>query len=121
MTEQGHESEVISAEKQIPIIEGEEDEPLAPLSQLSGNRRKDTDLVETDDIGKEMARFRYKTGRTVLYVAMAAMGAFVLVDLFAAHNDLESDLITSAFEAFKLITMTVLGYFFASNNSNHSQ
>lgn len=118
MTKQGNNTEEVSEEKPIPAICGEEDEPLFLPSQLPENRNIDKDLVETDDIGKEMARFRYKTGRTVLYVAMAAMGTFVIIDLFAAHKNLESDLITSEFEAFKLITMTVLGYFFASNNSN---
>lgn len=118
MTELENESDTITEEKSIPDIQGDEDEPLLPMPQLPTDKQKDMDLVETDDIGKEMARFRYKTGRTVLYVAMAAMGTFVLIDLVADHFDITSELITSAFEAFKLITMTVLGYFFASNNSN---
>lgn len=120
MTGPGNEFTPTAEEKTVPCIQGDEDEPLSPLPQPSGTRRKDLDLVETDDIAKEMTRFRYKTGRTVLYVAMAAMGVSVITDLLASHFDLKSDLITSAFEAFKLITMTVLGYFFASNNPNKS-
>ena len=89
MTKQGNNTEEVSEEKPIPAICGEEDEPLFLPSQLPENRNIDKDLVETDDIGKEMARFRYKTGRTVLYVAMAAMGTFVIIDLFAAHKNLE--------------------------------
>lgn len=103
--------------KDVPEIQGDEDEPLFPEQIHAFHDKKDFDLSGTDDLAKEMARFRYKTGRTVLYVAMAAMGVTVLVDLISKGLNIESDLITNAFEAFKLITMTVLGYFFASNNS----
>lgn len=104
--------------KEIPEICGDEDEPLFTDQVDNINDRKDSDLSGTDDLAKEMARFRYKTGRTVLYVSMAAMGAAVAVDVLSSKFlNTKSDLVTSAFEAFKLITMTVLGYFFASNDS----
>lgn len=109
--------DITQAEKMVPEIQGDEDEPLFPEQIHPTSMKRDSDLDGTDDLAKEMARFRYKTGRTVLYVAMSAMGVSVVIDLISKYLDLESDLITNAFEAFKLITMTVLGYFFASNNS----
>lgn len=116
-------SEVLEEVKQeqkrvIPEIKSEED---IPFSAESGTDEKpkprksaDKKLGQTDDLTK----FRFETGRTVLYVAMAVMAVMVLLDLMEAHRlETTSDLIESAFEAFKLITMTVLGYIFGSNSS----
>lgn len=97
----------------------EEDKPFPPSGSSAGLEDPDKNLVETDDIKKELTRFRFKTGRTVLYVSMMAMGIAVIADILATRFlEVKSDLVTSAFEAFKLITMTVLGYFFASNDSS---
>ncbi|MCI9547571.1 MAG: hypothetical protein HFH60_12980 [Lachnospiraceae bacterium] len=117
MTELEDSVDTTQTEKVVPEIQGDEDEPLFPEQIQSLSLKRDSDLDGTDDLAKEMARFRYKTGRTVLYISMSAMGTAVIIDLFSKYLNLESDLITNAFEAFKLITMTVLGYFFASNNS----
>lgn len=111
------ESSAVLAEKEVPIVQGGEDEPLFPKTSPSPGIPKDGALVEMDDIGKEITRFRYRTARKVLYIAMCAMGGAVALDLFANWLNLESSLINNAFEAFKLITMTVLGYIFGSNSS----
>ncbi len=108
----------------VPEIECEEDVPfpvgmeLPSHSASNPSRPLDQKLGETDDLDKEITRFRFFTGRTVLFIAMGAMAIMVLLDIFVSHSLEEtSDLIENAFEAFKLITMTVLGYMFGSNSS----
>lgn len=105
--------------KAIPEITGEEDAPF-PVNSSGGGKgggrsRIDGNLGQTDNLDKEITRFRYRTGRQVLFVAMALMCVAVGTDLFASAFGLENNLISSAFEAFKLITMTVLGYIFGSS------
>ena len=97
--------------KDVPVISSEEDIPFLPKSD-------DPTLGKEDDINKEITRFRYHTGGKVLYISMAAMGAAVALNLICSICKVENELITNAFEAFKLITMTVLGYIFGSNASN---
>lgn len=105
-------------DRKIPQINGEEDAPFPSIqSETTPIRRMDSKLGKTDDIDKEITRFRYQTGRIVLYIAMSAMGISVALDLLSSWVGIKSDLITNAFEAFKLITMTVLGYIFGSNSS----
>lgn len=109
-------------QRTIPTIMHEEDVPFpVNVDGTSAMPTKPVDkkLNETDDLDKEITRFRFATGRTVLYIAMSAMGIMVLLDLIVSHFwAVERDLIGSAFEAFKLITMTVLGYIFGSSGSN---
>lgn len=110
----------IPEQEDLPIIQSDEDEPLLlPNPAALESQKQQNDLVETDDIGKEITRFRYKTAKEVLYIAMGAMGLAVVLDLLSIGLHLESGLITNAFEAFKLITMTVLGYIFGSNSSKN--
>ncbi len=105
--------------KQIPDIRSEEDAPFPEFDDISGAHKCiDTELSERDDLETEITRVKYQIGRKVLYVAMGAMAVFVAADLIAKYwLNIESELITNAFEAFKLITMTVLGYIFGSSNS----
>lgn len=106
--------------KEIPEITAEEDAPF-PINLSGGGggddgrSRIDGNLGQTDSLDKEITRFRYRTGRQVLFAAMALMCVSVGTDLIASALGLESNLISSAFEAFKLITMTVLGYIFGSS------
>lgn len=105
-------------QRTIPEIKAEEDLPFPteqPQKLLSRIwKPADKKLGKTDDLTK----FRFETGRTVLYIAMFAMAVMVGLDLWSTHFlKSTSDLIESAFEAFKLITMTVLGYIFGSNSS----
>ena len=62
--------------------------------------------------------FRFETGLAVLFTSMGAMIALVLFDtFFAARLGTEGTLISNAFEAFKLIAVTVLGYTFGANQT----
>lgn len=116
-------SEILEESKQekkreIPEIKSEEDLPFSTETVVEAivkpRKAADKSLSKTDDLTK----FRFETGRTVLYVSMAVMAVMVLLDLLEAYRlETTSDLIKSAFEAFKLITMTVLGYIFGSNSS----
>lgn len=107
--------------KDIPVITSEEDIPFLPQPDnlTSGGDPipgDDPTLGKEDDINKEITRFRYHTGGKVLYISIAAMGIAVILDLVCSYVfKVENALITNAFEAFKLITMTVLGYIFGSN------
>ena len=103
----------------IPKITEEQDAPFPVRSQTGRALRTsiDRNLNQTEDLDKEITRFRYKTGRQVLYIAMAAMCVAVAADLIATAFKVQSSLISNAFEAFKLITMTVLGYIFGSSGS----
>ncbi len=62
---------------------------------------------------RTMGRLRFQTGLAVLFTAMGAMAALVLAD--TALGGSESGLIGNAFEAFKLIAVTVLGYIFGTD------
>ena len=107
-------SERENPDKEIPQITSEEDAPFSGQKQVSnGSGAIDKRLGKTEDLEGEITKFRYTTGRTVLYMSMTAMVAFAITDLLGKPGDL----ITSTFEAFKLITMTVLGYIFGSNSS----
>lgn len=111
-------SERKNPDKEIPEITSEEDAPFPEQKPvLNGSDAIDKKLGKADDLEGEITKFRYTTGRTVLYISMAAMGASAIIDLIASALGKPGDLITSTFEAFKLITMTVLGYIFGSNSS----
>lgn len=70
---------------------------------------------------RSMRRLRFETGLAVLFTAMGAMIALVLFDtFFAAKIGVEDSLISNAFEAFKLIAVTVLGYTFGANQAKPS-
>lgn len=106
--------------KQIPPIISEEDKPFdaspGTLKTDSGNNDK---LNDTDSLEKEITRFRFQTGKKVLYISMIAMGIAVLLDLVSSiWFKTGSEMLKNAFEAFKLITMTVLGYIFGSNTKS---
>lgn len=67
---------------------------------------------------RSMRRLRFETGLAVLVAAMGAMVALVLMDVFFSMcSNAERTLIENAFEAFKLIAVTVLGYIFGANQT----
>ncbi len=67
---------------------------------------------------RSLRRLRFETGLVVLGVSMGAMVILVLMDVvFSMHTDAERTLIENAFEAFKLIAVTVLGYIFGANQA----
>lgn len=115
----GNQSGGDTCQRMIPKITEEEDAPL-PVGGFHRNeiQAMDDSLGKTDDMNKEITRFRFSVGKKVLYISMGAMGAAVVLDMLASLlPNMESELINNAFEAFKLITMTVLGYIFGSNSA----
>ena len=67
---------------------------------------------------RSLRRLRLQNGMAVLYVSMGAMVALVVLDVaFSLGGAAERALIGNAFEAFKLIAVTVLGYLFGANQS----
>ena len=67
---------------------------------------------------RSMGRVRFETGTAVLFAAMGSMLLLALLDVFFTMS---SDLVNSAFEAFKLIAVTVLGYIFGANHTKTDQ
>ena len=69
-----------------------------------------------DSCRRTLKRLRLQNGMAVLFTAMAAMVALVLLDTaFSLWGAAERSLIGNAFEAFKLIAVTVLGYIFGAD------
>lgn len=68
---------------------------------------------------KSLRRLRLQNGMAVLYVSMGSMVTLVVLDVvFSMTGAAERTLIGNAFEAFKLIAVTVLGYIFGANRTN---
>ncbi len=71
-----------------------------------------------DSCRKSLKRLRLQNGMAVLFTAMGSMVALVLLDVvFSLGGAAERSLISNAFEAFKLIAVTVLGYIFGANQT----
>ena len=80
-----------------------------------------TEEKKTERAGMPLRRLKFETGLVVLFAAMTAMVALVILDLMVVpRSDGAGTLLTNAFEAFKLIAVTVLGYIFASTRANTS-
>ena len=84
--------------------------------------------MEKKDGGQEqpgrrsLRRLRLQNGMAVLYVSMGAMAALVVLDaVFSAGGVAERALVGNAFEAFKLIAVTVLGYIFGANQTGSEE
>ena len=98
----------------LPVIEEEEDRPFPTDGKVI-----DSELDATEDVDNAFKQRKFLTGTAVLFVAMGLMCLFVVMDVvFSLNGNAERTLINSAFEAFKLIAMTVLGYLFGSSNMN---
>lgn len=109
-TSNSPDSETVSVE--IPKIKKEEDIPFHPAG-IFRNTSQDK-LSKTDSLDAQLTKFRYLTGRRVLYISMAAMCLAVATSIFLSATGIEDPLVENAFEVFKLIAMTVLGYLFGS-------
>ncbi len=71
-----------------------------------------------DGCRRSLRRLRLQNGMAVLFVAMGSMIALVILDvIFSLESAAERTLIGNAFEAFKLIAVTVLGYIFGANQT----
>lgn len=90
---------------------------------MSSNKEDSSDknIEDNTETEKDATRIKYKIGREVLFFAMVAMLVFVFTDLIAISISRDSGLVEKAFDAFKIITMTVLGYMFGSSNVKNSE
>lgn len=118
-TGQGAVQEVLEP-RTPPTITSEEDAPFSDKVQSSVVDRwpAGENLASADDLRATITKFKYRTGARVLFAAMIAMAVFAVIDLaISFFPEVHAELISSAFEAFKLITMTVLGFIFGSNET----
>lgn len=96
-----------------PQIASEVDIPFdGTHSSYQGARP--SNLAKTDSLDDQITKFKYMTGRTVLFISMGAMGIAVLASIILSACQVQNSLVENAFEVFKLIAMTVLGYIFGS-------
>lgn len=107
-----------SSAVELPKIQSEEDIPFDSGGNVRENSSQDK-LSRTDSLDDQITKFKYLTGREVLYISMGAMGAAVLISIVLSAHDMENSLVENAFEVFKLIAMTVLGYLFGSNSKTN--
>lgn len=89
----------------------------APLTE-PGETVPAEQTQSTAPFRRSFRRLRFETGLAVLFTAMGVMVALVLFDTaLSARGVAGSTLVSNAFEAFKLIAVTVLGYIFGANQS----
>lgn len=96
-----------------PQIQSEIDIPF-DVALSSYQSPRSSNLSKTDSLDEQITKFKYMTGKTVLFISMGAMGLAVLVSIILSAYNIENSLVENAFEVFKLIAMTVLGYIFGS-------
>ena len=87
------------------------EEERAAKPAVNGDRQTPAEAARCR---KTMGRLRLESGMAVLFTAMGGMMALVLLDVFFT---LRSELVSNAFEVFKLVTVTVLGYIFGANQA----
>lgn len=97
----------------MPEITFEEDTPL-DFKEFS-SKPYDKNLQDKESISDKITWFKYQTWKWVLYIAMIAMVCCVFIELGANYLKIENSLVTSAFEAFKLIAMTSIGFILGTN------
>lgn len=79
---------------------------------------KPSETAPQEACRRSLRRLRLQSGMAVLFTAMGAMIALVLFDVvFSMRSTAERTLVSNAFEAFKLIAVTVLGYIFGANQT----
>ena len=107
-------SENVAAQAPVPPqIKTEIDIPFSNL-QSKNTFSRPGNLSETASLDDEITRFKYLTGKKVLFISMGAMGVAVAISVILSCFSIENALVENAFEVFKLIAMTVLGYIFGS-------
>ena len=78
-------------------------------------RQEEDTAREAEGCRRSLRRLRLQNGMAVLFTAMGAMGALAVLQALIPAD--RGELIGSAFEAFKLIAVTVLGFVFGTNQS----
>lgn len=76
---------IIEVSSQSPVIEppkiqSEEDIPFDASRNVQENTSQDK-LSKTDSLDDQITRFKYLTGKKVLYISMGAMGAAVIISI----------------------------------------
>ena len=102
-------------ERPIPEIDCEEDVPFTGESEQCSGLRS-INLTKSESLDDQITKFKYTTGRKVLFISMIAMGVAVVASIFLSAFEIKNTLVENAFEVFKLSAMTVLGYIFGSKS-----
>lgn len=101
--------EVSAPERVAPVVDQEEDVPLHSESASSWPRTEDLSQIES--VKDKMNWKKLNVGSTTLYACIGIM--FICILLSLCHP--ENTFIETAFDAFKMIAVSVLGYIFGSN------
>lgn len=100
-------TQLLENEKQVPEIDSEEDTPFPERNTIPTHSTPE-ELKETQT---SMEDKKFSLGSNILGWCLGIMLVLVFLSMFQNDNAL----INNAFEAFKLIVMTILGYIFGSN------
>lgn len=100
-------------ERALPEIESEVDIPFNSVNRPCTGPRQ-SNLSKSDSLDEQITKFKYMTGRKVLFISMGAMGTAALVSIALSVFNIENSMVENVFEVFKLIAMTVLGYIVGS-------
>lgn len=92
----------------------EEDAPLRSANNSSNTSQDELSREKDADPGIDFRKF--SLGSSTLGWCIFLMFACVILSLWYPDNTL----VQSAFDAFKLIVMTILGYIFGSNTKDHN-
>ena len=98
------------SEKTLPDITSEEDIPLEENNKISDDN--DKCLSKEINIKSQLDVKKFSLGSHALAWCMFFMFICVIISIWHPN----SDLIDKAFDAYKLIVMTILGYIFGSNS-----
>lgn len=97
------------SEKKPPTILEEEDTPFS-----DDDGKSDDELAKDTHAQNDIDWRKLSIGSSTLGWCVFLMFLCVVISLFVPDNEM----LDSAFEAFKLIVMTVLGYIFGSNTKS---
>lgn len=99
--------------RDLPDI-GEEDVPLHSGDSSSNTNQDELSREKNADPGIDFRKF--SLGSSTLGWCIFLMFACVILSMICPDNDL----VQNAFDAFKLIVMTILGYIFGSNTKDQN-
>lgn len=104
------------SEKKPPIIVSDEDAPFS-ANEAENSTERDFALTKEKSAENPFENKKFNLGSNILGWCIALMFICVLLSLRWP----DKGLLNNAFEAFKLIITTILGYLFGSQNSNNSK
>jgi len=101
-----------------PEIKQELDVPFGIEDKCNNTKNQRSETIGILEISQQehehwISNLKYSTAKKLIYICIGGIALFALIDAFF---NLNSSMFNSAFEVFKLIAMTVLGYTFGEKS-----